>query len=297
LTTVFILRRGNRIKQHLNGELQQKNIDLEKTLDRLKSTQAQLIQSEKMASLGELTAGIAHEIQNPLNFVNNFSDVNTELVSELLSNLQNGNIKEAEGLATELGENEKKINHHGKRADTIVKSMLQHSRASNGQKELTDINAFCNEYARLAYHGMRSRDSSFSITLNTDLNPAIGKVNINAQDLGRVVVNLINNAFYAVQEKAKTAGEDYIPEVLLKTGIDRQSNREYFFIRIKDNGIGIPEKIKQKIFQPFFTTKPTGEGTGLGLSLSFDIIRAHGGQLHVISQEGLGSEFEIQLPV
>jgi signal transduction histidine kinase len=265
---------------------------LNHTVSTLKSTQSQLIQSEKMASLGELTAGIAHEIQNPLNFVNNFSEINNELIDELKSELGSGNIQAATELADDIKENGEKINRHGKRADAIVKGMLQHSRTSTGQKEATDINALVDEYLRLAYHGLRAKEKSFNAKLETNFDDSIGKINLVPQDIGRVVLNLINNAFYAVNEKRKKNLRDYVPSVTLSTA--RQNGR--IEIKVLDNGNGIPKKIFDKIFQPFFTTKPTGEGTGLGLSLSYDIIRAHGGDIEVSTKEGEGSEFIVQLP-
>jgi len=286
--------------------------NLEQTLIELKSTQAQLIQSEKMASLGELTAGIAHEIQNPLNFVNNFSDVNTELIGELEQEAHNGNMDEVKIIAKDIKDNEEKINHHGKRADAIVKNMLQHSRKSTGQKELTDINALADEYLRLSYHGIRAKDKSFNAKLETDFDTSlsadqagIGKINIVPQDIGRVLLNLFNNAFYAVNEKRKTADENYQPTVSVSTKrinspsgppVPVRTGDGGVMISVKDNGNGIPKKILDKIFQPFFTTKPTGEGTGLGLSLSYDIIKAHGGEIKVESKEGEGANLIIMLP-
>ncbi len=270
--------------------------ELQITLEDLKATQAQLIQSEKMASLGELTAGIAHEIQNPLNFVNNFSEVNSELIEELKSEKLKVKDKRDEQLENELlndiAENEKKINHHGKRADAIVKGMLQHSQSSTGQKELVDINKLADEYLRLSYHGFRSKDKSFNATLKTDLDETIGNINIIPQDIGRVLLNLYNNAFYAVAEKKKVVGDSYEPIVSVST----KKAGDKFLISVIDNGNGIPQKIVDKIFQPFFTTKPTGQGTGLGLSLSYDIVKAHGGEIKVQTKEGEGSEFIIQLP-
>jgi signal transduction histidine kinase len=259
----------------------------------LKATQQQLIQSEKMASLGELTAGIAHEIQNPLNFVNNFSEVNEELVKELKSEAGKGNLEEVKAIANDIAFNSEKINHHGNRADAIVKGMLQHSRTSSGQKEPTDINALADEYLRLAYHGLRAKDKSFNATMKTDFDETIGNINIIPQDIGRVVLNLINNAFYAVDEKKKQLGNGYDPTVSVST---KKTNGKVE-IKVKDNGNGIPQKVLDKIFQPFFTTKPTGQGTGLGLSLSYDIIKAHGGELKVETKEGEGAEFMILLPV
>jgi len=266
---------------------------VEKTLVDLKQAQTQLVQSEKMASLGELTAGIAHEIQNPLNFVNNFSEVNTELIDELKTELAIGNKQQAIEIADNLKENEQKILHHGKRADAIVKGMLQHSRMSSGQKELTDINNVADEYLRLAYHGLRAKDKSFNAKFETDLDKSVGKINIIPQDIGRVLVNLISNAFYAVNEKRKQAGNNYEPTVTVTT----KKIADEVELRVIDNGNGIPQKVLDKIFQPFFTTKPTGQGTGLGLSLAYDIItKGHGGELKVETKLGEGSEFIILLP-
>ncbi len=283
---------------------------LEKTLTDLKSTQSQLIQSEKMASLGELTAGIAHEIQNPLNFVNNFSDLNTELIEEMKHELQSGNTGEAIALAGNIAENEQKINHHGKRADAIVKGMLQHSRSSSGVKEPTDINALADEYLRLAYHGLRAKDNTFNATMKTDFDASIGMINVIPQDIGRVILNLITNAFYAVSTFAPKSPEGdlpYTPIVTVTTklikspsgnlGAKRDTGDLVVEISIRDNGPGIPKSALDKIFQPFFTTKPTGQGTGLGLSLSYDIIKAHGGEIKVETKEGEGSAFTILLPI
>ena len=265
-----------------------------KTLEELKAAQSQLIQSEKMASLGELTAGIAHEIQNPLNFVNNFSDVNTELIDELSREIETGNLKEVRVLAKDIKENEQKINHHGKRADAIVKGMLQHSRSSSGVKEPTDINALCDEYLRLSYHGLRAKDKSFNATMKTDFDQTIGNINIIPQDIGRVILNLLTNAFYAVTERNKQGIVGYEPTVSITT--KKSGNKVE--IRVTDNGNGIPQKLLDKIFQPFFTTKPTGQGTGLGLSLSYDIVtKGHGGELKVETKEGEGSEFIVKMPI
>ena len=289
LILVIVLAGSNRQKQRTNRLL-------ENTLSNLKAAQSQLIQSEKMASLGELTAGIAHEIQNPLNFVNNFSDVNKELLIELKDEIKKGNIDEVSSIADDVISNEEKINHHGKRADTIVKGMLQHSRSSNGVKESTDINKLADEYLRLSYHGLRAKDKSFNATFKTDFDESIGKINIIPQDIGRVILNLINNAFYAVDEKRKSsfakASEDkYEPTVSVST----RKEKDKVEIKVKDNGNGIPQKVLDKIFQPFFTTKPTGQGTGLGLSLAYDIVKAHGGELKVETEEGKGSTFIIYL--
>ena len=276
-----------------NFHKQKAKIKIEKAYADLKSTQAQLIQSEKMASLGELTAGIAHEIQNPLNFVNNFSEVNNELIDEMQSEIKSGNTDEAINISKDIKGNQDKIIFHGKRADAIVKGMLQHSRTSTNKKEPADINALADEYLRLSYHGLRAKDKSFNAIMNTNFNEHIGKINIIPQDIGRVLLNLYNNAFYAVSEKKKQQGENYEPTVSIST----KKLNDKVEIRVSDNGKGIPQKIVDKIFQPFFTTKPTGQGTGLGLSLSYDIVKAHGGELKVETKEGEGSEFMIVLPL
>ncbi|MDH5249700.1 MAG: ATP-binding protein [Cyclobacteriaceae bacterium] len=287
----FLLYRNNRQKQRANKVL-------EATLSNLKSTQSQLIQSEKMASLGELTAGIAHEIQNPLNFVNNFSEVNTELIDEMQQELKAGNDSEAITISNNIKENQEKINFHGKRADTIVKGMLQHSRSSSSVKEATDINALADEYLRLAYHGLRAKDKSFNARLETDFDSSLEKINVVPQDIGRVILNLINNAFYAVSEKIKQNIPGYEPTVTVST----KKKGDKVLISVRDNGNGISQSVMDKIFQPFFTTKPTGQGTGLGLSLSYDIVKAHGGELKVETNEarlvgrGEGSEFIFSLP-
>jgi signal transduction histidine kinase len=275
-----------------SSQKQKANVVLEKTLSDLKSTQSQLLQSEKMASLGELTAGIAHEIQNPLNFVNNFSEVSNELMDEMNIEIEKGDFNEAKIISLDIKQNLEKINYHGKRADAIVKGMLQHSRRSNGVKEPTDINALADEYFRLAYHGLRAKDKSFNATMKTDFDPSIGKMNIVPQDIGRVILNLITNAFYVVNEKNRSGIENYEPTVSVST----KKSGHTILISVKDNGNGIPQKLVDKIFQPFFTTKPTGQGTGLGLSLSYDIVKAHGGELKVATKEGVGAEFIILLP-
>ena len=285
LLIAFILYRNNRQKQKANKVL-------EATLIDLKNTQAQLIQSEKMASLGQLTAGIAHEIQNPLNFVNNFSDISDELLDEAKAELERGNKENANAIVDNVKQNLEKILYHGKRADAIVKGMLQHSRTSTGQKEATDINALSDEYLRLAYHGMRVKDKNFNVEIKTAFDNSLGKINIVPQDIGRVLLNLINNGFYAVNEKQKQNPSGYQPEVTLTTKKDNGRVE----IEVKDNGNGIPQKILNKIFQPFFTTKPTGQGTGLGLSLSYDIIKVHGGEIKVETREGEGTAFTVQLP-
>ena len=289
----FLLYRNNRHKQKANAQLQSQKEKIQNTLSELKATQSQLIQSEKMASLGKLTAGIAHEIQNPLNFVNNFSEINKELVTEIKAAIAKENMSEVKTIAEDIEANEEKINHHGKRADAIVKGMLQHSRSNSGQKEPTDINGLVDEYLRLAYHGLRAKDKSFNADFKTDFDNNIGKVNIIPQDIGRVVLNLINNAFYAVDEKKKQNQNGHDPTISVST----KRNNGKVEIKVSDNGNGIPQKVLDKIFQPFFTTKPTGQGTGLGLSLSYDIVKAHGGEIKVETKEGDGTSFIIYLPV
>ena len=287
LIIAIILYRNNRQKHKAN-------IVLEGTLADLRSTQTQLIQSEKMASLGELTAGIAHEIQNPLNFVNNFSEVSAELTQELKQELRTGHTEDAIAIANDLEQNLGKIQHHGKRADAIVKGMLQHSQSGSGAKAPTDINALADEYLRLSYHGLRSKDKSFNANLITNFNVKLPDINVIPQDIGRVMLNLFNNAFYAVNQKSKTAGEDYKPTVSVTTSAENG----YVTIKVKDNGTGMPDSIKEKIMQPFFTTKPTGEGTGLGLSLTYDmVVKGHGGSIQVNSKDGEGSEFIISIPI
>jgi signal transduction histidine kinase len=276
----------------LEDKVAHRTIQLEKSLADLQSTQAQLIQSEKMASLGELTAGIAHEIQNPLNFINNFSEVNRELLAEMIEEINKGNYDDVSALAKDVEDNEGKINHHGKRADAIVKGMLQHSRSNTGAKQPTDINKLADEYLRLAYHGARAKDNLFNAIIKTDFNDNIGDVDLIPQDIGRVMLNLITNAFYAVSEKKKGQPYGYEPSVSVST---RKVNGNVE-IRIRDNGNGISQQIIDKIFQPFFTTKPTGQGTGLGLSLSYDIVQALGGSIKVNSVQGEWSEFIVLLP-
>lgn len=280
-----ILYRNSRIRKKAN-------IVLEKTLKDLKATQSQLIQSEKMASLGEMTAGVAHEIQNPLNFVNNFSELNKELADELKSELIAGNVQQAVEIADDIIDNSEKIDHHGKRAEAIVKGMLQHSQRSSGEKEPTDINVLADEYLRLAYHGLRAKDKDFNISLKTDFDDSIGKISIIPQDIGRVLLNLYNNAFYACAERRNR--DSACPDSALSITTKRSGNN--IVITVTDNGTGIDPKVIDKIFQPFFTTKPTGQGTGLGLSLAYDIItRGHGGELKVNSAAGEGTEFSIIL--
>jgi signal transduction histidine kinase len=282
----------------LEQEVEQRTKELQNSLNHLKKAQAQLIQSEKMASLGELTAGIAHEIQNPLNFVNNFSEVSAELVEEIEAELEKGEIHEVKIITNDLKSNLEKINHHGKRAADIVKGMLQHSRNNSGQKELTDINVLCDEYLRLAYHGFRAKDKTFNATMNTEFDASIPKMEVVTQDLGRVILNIITNAFYAVNEKSKKESlksnqPDYAPTVSLRT----KKSGNIVEITISDNGAGIPDQIKDKIFQPFFTTKPTGQGTGLGLSLSYDVIKAHNGDIKVETEIDRGTVFTITLTI
>ncbi|MBN7814606.1 sensor histidine kinase [Algoriphagus pacificus] len=278
--------------------------EIEKAYSQLKSTQAQLIQSEKMASLGELTAGIAHEIQNPLNFVNNFSELNSELIKEAVEELEKGDIEETKFILKDLGDNSDKITLHGKRADAIVKGMLEHSKRGSGQKESTNLNAIAEEFLRLSYQSFLAKEPEFKCELKTDLAPDLPKVSVIPQDIGKVLLNLINNAFYAVNEKANSAPKDYKPEVTVKTTMTKSplgdsrlpDGQVGVEISVHDNGPGIPDSIKEKIFQPFFTTKPTGSGTGLGLSLSYDIIKAHGGELSVNTSVGSGTTFIINLP-
>ncbi|WP_051416680.1 7TM diverse intracellular signaling domain-containing protein [Asinibacterium sp. OR53] len=295
---ILLFRFTNALKRTMT-ELDQKrqvveesNVALQKSMEELNATQAQLIQSEKMASLGELTAGIAHEIQNPLNFVNNFSELNNELIDEMNAELATGNLQTATEIAKDIRQNMEKINHHGKRADAIVKGMLQHSRNSHGVKEPTDINELCSEYLRLAYHGLRAKDKSFNAIMKTEFDHSIRKINLIPQDMGRVILNLITNAFYAVTDKKKQAVEPYEPTVLVGT---KQKEGE-IMITVYDNGMGIPPVIREKIFQPFFTTKPTGQGTGLGLSMSYDIVtKGHGGQLTMSTELGQYTVFTIVL--
>lgn len=301
-------RKANALLTGLNEQIEQQKTelthqrdDLSKALTELQTTQSQLIHAEKMASLGELTAGIAHEIQNPLNFVNNFSEVSTELLHELqegpLQQLPNADREYADEIMQDLTQNLKKINQHGNRASSIVKGMLEHSRTSTGQRELTDINALADEYLRLAYHGLRAKDKSFNCTLDIQLSPELGPINVVPQDLGRVFLNLFNNAFYAVKEQQARTSQPltpYQPTVSVTT----QKQKDRVVVTIADNGTGISDALKEKIFQPFFTTKPTGEGTGLGLSLSYDIVtKGHGGTLTLDSTEGKGTKFTLVLPV
>ena len=299
LIIALILYRSNRQKQKVNKVLAT-------TLDNLKATQSQLIHSEKMASLGELTAGIAHEIQNPLNFVNNFSEVNREMIAEMKEEIEKGNYSEVKIIADDIEGNEEKINHHGKRAGAIVKGMLQHSRSSTGVKEPTDINALADEYLRLAYQSFKAKDKDSNavpivIGIKTDFDENIGKINIIPQDIGRVLLNLYNNAFYACAERSRSAVNEQKSKNLISyeptVSVTTKKSENSIVITVSDNGNGIPEKIKEKIFQPFFTTKPTGSGTGLGLSLSYDIVKAHGGELKVKTIENAGTEFIIQLPI
>jgi len=309
--------KNNNQRKKANTLLQSQKEKVESALSELKSAQAQLIHSEKMASLGELTAGIAHEIQNPLNFVNNFSEVSHELVDEMKTELATGNLQPASHLADDIKANLEKVIHHGKRADAIVKGMIQHTRVTAGQKEPTDINALAEEYLRLSYHGMRAKDDSFTAEIKTDFDESVGKINVVPQDIGRVLLNLYNNAFYATADKLKAGptgssgrahssqlkadSSQYVPTVTVVT----KKLAGKILISVSDNGPGIPQNIVDKIFQPFFTTKPTGLGTGLGLSLAYDIIKAHGGEITVettvaeaLPGKGLaetGSEFIIHL--
>ena len=276
------------------SDLIEKNKELETAILQLKATQSQLIQSEKMASLGELTAGIAHEIQNPLNFVNNFSEVSTELIDEMNEELDKGDIEEAKAISVDIKQNLEKITYHGKRADGIVKGMLQHSSSGSGKKEPTDINNLTDEYMRLAYHGLRAKDKSFNATLETDYDKNLQKIDIIPQDIGRVILNLFTNAFYAVNEKkSELKSADYKPTVSVST----KKIKDNVMIKVRDNGMGIPENALDKIFQPFFTTKPTGKGTGLGLSMSYDIVKAHNGNITINTEKGKFTEFSVRIPV
>ena len=291
---VYILFRARKLTNEnklLEEKVKERTNELEASIEDLKATQSQLIQSEKMASLGELTAGIAHEIQNPLNFVNNFSEVNVELIDEMQEELKAGNQEEVIEISNDIKENQKKIYHHGRRADSIVKGMLKHSRNTSGEKEPTNINAIADEYLRLAYHGLRAKDKTFNATLNTDLDESIGNINVAGQDMGRVILNLITNALHAISPNA-LEGTDKKPTIWVST----KSVGDTVVIKIKDNGSGIPKKIIDKIFQPFFTTKASGQGTGLGLSMSYDIVKSHGGELKVDSKEGEGTTFTIIVP-
>jgi signal transduction histidine kinase len=275
-----------------DNELQQAR-EIEKAYKQLKSTQQQLLHSEKMASLGELTAGIAHEIKNPLNFVNNFSEVSRELLEEMKAELKKGDTKEADAIATDVIQNLEKIVHHGQRADSIVRGMLQHSRSGDGKKEPADLNTLADEYLRLAYHGLRAKDKSFNAAMEMDFDPELPQVNIVPQDIGRVLLNLITNAFHAVGKRKEKETEGYGPTVWVTTRKSPQGVE----ISVRDNGGGIPDNIKDKIFQPFFTTKPTGEGTGLGLSMAYDIVtKGHGGELKLSESTEKGTEFTIWLP-
>ena len=300
-TTAILLEETIEELEQKRASIEQTNAALNQSLEDLKATQAQLIQSEKLASLGELTAGIAHEIQNPLNFVNNFSELSVELVEELKEEIKKPeqDWELIEELMDDLASNQQKINHHGKRAASIVTGMLQHARTSTGAKEPTDLNTLADEYLRLAYHGLRAKNPTFNAKMVTDFDPNIGKVEVIPQDIGRVFLNIINNAFYATQQRAGssdgvTSSPPYEPTVSISS---KKENGQVVF-KIKDNGTGIPEDVKDKILQPFFTTKPTGQGTGLGLSISYDIVvKGHGGNITMESEAGKGSEFIIYLPV
>ena len=308
----LILYRNNKHKQKANVLLQKQKIEIQDNLKELKSTQAQLIQKEKLASLGELTAGIAHEIQNPLNFVNNFSELSVDLVKDLKDEFKKPEKDEVyiDELFDDLSQNQEKINHHGKRASSIVKGMLEHSRASTGVRELTDINKLADEYLRLSYHGLRAKDKDFNASMETYFQDPLSKIEIIPQDIGRVLLNLYNNAFYAVNQRKQQLCEGFPkgipseePSQSLSTytpsvSVTTQQLDNQIIIKVKDNGMGMPEATKAKVFQPFFTTKPTGQGTGLGLSLAYDIVtKGHGGTLEVISTEGVGSKFVIKLPI
>jgi len=302
-TTGILLEETIQELEQKRAAIEETNTALNKSFEDLKAAQSQLVQSEKMASLGELTAGIAHEIQNPLNFVNNFSEVSKELLEEMLEELQNGDTEEVNAIANDVIQNLEKILHHGQRADGIVKGMLQHSRKNSGEKEATDINVLVDEYLRLAYHGLRAKDKSFNATLETDFDNSIEKQELIPQDIGRVMLNLITNAFYACNQKKNLLSDE--EAILFKPtlSVSTKKTKKHIEIAISDNGIGIPKQVQEKIFQPFFTTKPTGEGTGLGLSLAYDIIKAHGGVIKVTSTKNdslitqhSGTEFIIQIP-
>ena len=301
IVLIVILFRNYRQKQKAYMQLskakaltEEQRDQTNKALEKLKRTQAHLIQSEKLASLGQLTAGIAHEIQNPLNFVTNFSEVNTELIADLQEANRKKDTDAVQAISEEIVSNEAKIGHHGKRADAIVKGMLQHSRPGELEQKPTDINALIDEYFRLAYHGQRvQKINHLTAVMNKDFDPEAGIINIVPQEIGRVILNIVNNAFYAVNAKSKEATGDYSPTVSVST----KKTDNQLFIVVKDNGTGIASGIKEKIFHPFFTTKGPGVGTGLGLSLSYDIVKAHGGEIMVESEEGVGSEFTIILPV
>jgi len=294
IVLAFVFWRNNRRNEKAKKLLQLQKEQIQNTLGELQTTQNQLIQSAKMASLGELTAGIAHEIQNPLNFVNNFADVNREMIAELKQELSAGNIGEAIAIADDIEQNEGKISHHGKRADFIVKGMLEHSRSGGGERQATDLNTLADEFLKLSYHGLRAKDKNFNAELQTTFDPGLPKVNVVQQEIGRVLINIFSNAFYAVKQRAKRVGPDFKPVVSLTTSVRNQA----VLIKIRDNGDGIPDDIKAKIMQPFFTTKPAGEGTGLGLSLSYDIVvKGHGGSIEIDSEPDTYSEFTIILPV
>ncbi len=306
LTTVVLIAAvvfyNSRQKQKANKLLASQKAELESALTNLKSTQSRLVQSEKMASLGELTAGIAHEIQNPLNFVNNFSEVSNELIDELVDEANKGNFDDARRIANDVKQNLEKVSHHGKRADSIVKSMLQHSQSGSGKLELTDINQLCDECLRLSYHGLRAKDKSFNAKFDTNFDANLEKINVVPQEIGRVVLNLINNAFYAATEKKKNNTTGFEPTISITTKKQGARpggpvGRDKIEISVKDNGAGIPQNILDKIFQPFFTTKPTGQGTGLGLSLSYDIVKTHNGEIKVLTEPGKGTTFIVLLPV
>jgi signal transduction histidine kinase len=293
-TTAILLEETIEELEQKRKTVEDTNDALKKSMDELKAAQAQLVHAEKMASLGELTAGIAHEIQNPLNFVNNFSEVSVDLVDELNEGLDSGDTEEVKAITGDLKQNLGKIVHHGKRASGIVKGMLEHSRTGSGEKIPTNINMLADEYLRLSYHGLRAKDQSFNAAFRLEEDAKLPEVKVISQDIGRVLLNLINNAFYAVDRRAKQGTEGYKPEVIVST---RHTDKNVE-VRVTDNGNGIPNDIKDKIFQPFFTTKPTGEGTGLGLSLSYDIItKGHDGELAVQTREGEGTTFIIRLPI
>src|SRR5579862_1284834 len=292
LIVAFFLYRSNQQKFRANKSLSVEKKKAEAALVELKAAQTQLIYTEKMASLGEMTTGIAHEIQNPLNFVNNFSDLNEELIDEMLREIDSGDFTTAKGHANDLKKNLEKIGHHGRRADAIVKAMLQHSRTGSGQRDLANLNTIAQEYLKLAYLGFRAKDICFKVMVKTDFDPEIQDMRVVSNDIGRMFMNLFNNAFYAVNEKRKLGNLAYRAAIIVSS--TKKIDRVLF--SVKDNGTGIPTSVLPKIFQPFFTTKPTGQGTGLGLSLCYDIAKAHGGEIYVESQEGEFSDFVLNLP-
>ena len=271
-------------------DLRQKNEDLEKTLNELKKTQEQLVQQAKLASLGQITAGIAHEIMNPLNFINNFSSLSKELAEEIVSAVDT---EERSEIISDLKLNLTKIEEHGKRADNIVKGMLMHSKSSKGEKQLTDIVSLCEQSLNLAYNSIESNFPALKCTVNKIFSENIPQLKVIPQDFSRVLINIFNNAFYSLNQRSKKEGAAFHPEIDFKIGV----KDNHVYISVRDIGTGIPDSDKDKIFQPFFTTKPTGQGTGLGLSSGYEIIKAHGGEIKFESKQNEFAEFIIQLPL